>query len=209
MSEPSGQKRRSGSERPGDSWERRAADLANEVQRWLIRQSARNMRDELGDQVKKAFRGAPEPSAGDIWSTATTEPPGAADQPPECAWCPICRAARRMAQAQAGQGAATTAGAAAPKDAAAGLASAADVLAGAARDALAGLEAMLSYRPPDADAGAGADSQAGTPGSADAGGRSAARGTPPSPQGPGTPRNANGAASDLQKEHDHEPDHRS
>lgn len=178
MSEPKGRGR--GPERPGESWERRAADLANEVQRWLIKQSARNMRDELGDQVKKAFRGQGEPPPGDVWSTATTEPQDAADQPPECAWCPICRAARRMTQAQGGQGAATTPGAAAPKDAAAGLAGAADVLFGAARDALVGLDAILSYRPSEP----GADEAAAKPA-------------------------ADGAASDRQKEPDHEPDHRS
>ncbi len=180
MSDPNGQNRRTGGQgRPGDSWERRAADLANEVQRWLIRSSARNMRDELGDQVKKAFRGQGG-SAGDVWSTATTEPADAADQPPECAWCPICRAARRMAQAQgSGGGAAATPGAAAPRDAAAGLTGAADVLFGAARDALVGIDAILSYRPGDmsADRGSG---------------------------GP-----ANGVRTDPEKEPDHEPDHRS
>ena len=139
--------------RPGDSWEQRAADLANDVQRWLIRQSARNMRDELGDQVKKAFRGQGSPQ-GDVWSTATTEPPDWADQAPECAWCPICRAARRMAQAQGGTRTAATPAAAAPKDAASGLAGAADVLFGVARDALVGLDAILSYRPGDASSGA-------------------------------------------------------
>jgi hypothetical protein len=191
VSEPKG--RGGQSERPGESWERRAADLANEVQRWLIRQSARNMRDELGDQVKKAFRGPGRPPQGDVWSTATTEPPDAADQPPECAWCPICRAARRMAQAQGGSSAAATPGAAAPKDAAAALAGAADVVFGAARDAFVSLDSILSYRPGDTSAG-----NAGTTASASSGGRP-----------PGTPRSANGATSDRQKEPDHEPDHRS
>ena len=109
------------------------------------------MRDELRGQVKKTFRGQ-DSSKSDVWATATTEPPDAADQPPECAWCPICRAARRMAQAQAqggGRGAASPADAA-PKGAGPALAGAADVLVGAARDALVGLDAMLSYRPADA-----------------------------------------------------------
>jgi hypothetical protein len=190
----------------GGSWERRAADLANDVQRWLIKQSARNMRDELGDQVKKAFRGQGRSRQGDIWSTATTEPPDAADQPPECAWCPICRAARRMAQAQGVPSAATTPGAAAPKDAAAGLAGAADVLFGAARDALAGLDTILSYRPGDASA-----DKAGTTSSADPGERppGTPRSADPGERPPGTPRSANDATSDRPKEPDHEPDHRS
>jgi hypothetical protein len=121
------------------------------VQRWLIKSSARNMRDELGGQVKKAFR-VQDSNRADVWATATTEPPNAADQPPECAWCPICRAARRMAQAQAQGGSAGAANPAdaAPKGAGPGLAGAADVLVGAARDALGGLDAILSYRPADA-----------------------------------------------------------
>lgn len=120
-----------------DSWEQRAAGVANDVQRWLIRKSARNMRDELGGQVKKAFRGS-ERNAGDTWATATTEPPHAADEAPECAWCPVCRAARRLAQARSG---AETRGGG-PR-----ITDAADVMAGAVRDALAGIDSILSYRP--------------------------------------------------------------
>lgn len=142
------------------------------------------MRDELRGQVKKTFGGefrGQDNRRGDVWATATTEPPDAADQPPECAWCPICRAARRMAQAQAqggsgGRGAAAPADAA-PKGAGPAFAGAADVLVGAARDALVGLDAILSYRPADA----------------------------------ATTRGPNGASSDHENnkdEPDHEPDHR-
>jgi hypothetical protein len=127
MTEPSGR---------GDSWEQRAAGLASEIQRWLIRTSARNMRDELGDQVKKAFRRSGE-DAADAWATATTESPHAADEPPECAWCPLCRAARLIAHARTG---ADSRGG--PR-----LSDAADVVAGAMRDAFAGLDSILSYRP--------------------------------------------------------------
>jgi hypothetical protein len=106
------------------------------------------MRDELGGQVKKALRGQ-DSDKGDVWATATTEPPDAADQPPECLWCPICRAARRMAQTQVqgGSRAAATPADAAPNGAGPGLAGAANVLVGAARDALVGLDSILSYRP--------------------------------------------------------------
>ena len=121
----------------GDSWEQRTAGLASEIQRWLIRTSARSMRDELGGQVRKVLRG-PEPERGDTWATATTEPPNAADEAPECAWCPVCRAARRISQARSGQDARSG-----PK-----LTDAADVMAAAVRDALAGLDGILSYRPP-------------------------------------------------------------
>ena len=166
MSEPSSEnKARTGSGRSsggGQSggttdWERRAADMANEVQRWLIRQSARNMRDEFSDQMKKALRGPAPSQPEDIWATATTEPPDAASQPPECAWCPICRAARRMAQAQiSGQTGGSSKGAGSGPGAGgvgAGvgstLAGATDAIVGAARDALTGLDAILSYRPGD------------------------------------------------------------
>lgn len=142
MTEPSGGQRPAGGHQresgsSADSWEQRAAGMANEIQRWLIRKSARNMRDELEGQVKKAFRGS-ERKAGDSWATATTEPPHAADEAPECAWCPVCRAARRIAQARSG-----------PDSRGGGprISDAADVMAGAVRDALAGIDSILSYRP--------------------------------------------------------------
>lgn len=147
------------------------------------------MRDELRGQVKKTFRGQ-DSNRADAWATATTEPPDAADQPPECAWCPICRAARRMAQAQShgGSGGAATPADAAPKGAGPGLAGAADVLVGAARDALVGLDAILSYRPADPGPATG-------PGSSGPAASDSAEGT-------------DGAAADQRKEPDHEPDHR-
>jgi len=144
MTEPSSRREQgNGASRggaPGDSWERRAAELASGVQRWLIKASARNVRDELGDQMRRAFRGQ-QRDAGDVWATATTEPPGAADEPPECAWCPVCRAARRIAESRAESG-----GGGSP------LGDAADIVAGAVRDALAGIDSILSYRPGGASA---------------------------------------------------------
>lgn len=129
------------SDRPGggsrDSWERRAADVASEVQRWLIRRSARNMRDELGDQVRRAFRGA-EPGPADVWEAATTEPPPTGDEAPECAWCPVCRAARRISQTRPAAGPGSV------------LTDAADVMTAAIREVLAGVDSVLSYRPKDA-----------------------------------------------------------
>ncbi len=125
----------------GDSWERRAAGLAGDVQRWLIRKSAQNMRDELGDQVKKALRGPQHdkgPDKGDVWATATTERRHPVTEAPECAWCPVCRAARRVAEARAAGDA---------SGAAAQLSGLSDVVAGAVADVLAGLDSVLSYRP--------------------------------------------------------------
>jgi hypothetical protein len=111
--------------------------MAGEIQRWLIKASARNVRDELGGQVKKAFRGS-ERNTGDSWATATTEPPHAAEEAPECAWCPVCRAARRIAQSRSGSGS---------RGGGPRVSDAADVMAGAVRDALAGIDSILSYRP--------------------------------------------------------------
>lgn len=172
---PSGGQRGDGQRGDGQAesptpWERRVSELSGDFQRWLIKTSARNVRDDLGDQVKRAIRGS---RAGneDVWATATTEPPDALDQAPECAWCPICRAARRMAQAQAqaaAQASTRSATSSAAKPASGRSAGggaghrsergsgvpawygAADALAGAARDALSGLDAILAYRPPEA-----------------------------------------------------------
>jgi len=138
MTERSGGGSQRGPDAPGDSWEQRAAGVANDIQRWLIKTSAKNVRGELGGQVKKAFRGS-DRTGGDSWATATTEPPDAAQEAPECAWCPVCRAARRIAQSRSGgenRGG--------PK-----FSDAADVVAGAVREALANVDAILSYRPGD------------------------------------------------------------
>lgn len=74
---------------------RPGADVWNDVQRWFIRSSARNMRRELSGQVRKTFSGGRSDSS-DVWDTATTETPTPEGEAPECQWCPICRAARRM-----------------------------------------------------------------------------------------------------------------
>ena len=73
-----------------------AGDMLSGMQRWLIRSSARTMRRELEGQVRRTLGGGRAESK-DVWGTATTEPPGPTwTEAPECAWCPICRAARRM-----------------------------------------------------------------------------------------------------------------
>ena len=76
-----------------------SGDLIGDFQRWLLRSGARGMSRELADQVRTAI-GRNQPS-GDVWETATTEPqPGEA---PECAWCPLCRAARLVREAKPGR----------------------------------------------------------------------------------------------------------
>ena len=72
-------------------------DLIGDFQRWLLRAGARGMSRELADQVRTALGKTPQPS-GDVWETATHDPaPGEA---PECAWCPLCRAARIVREAK-------------------------------------------------------------------------------------------------------------
>jgi hypothetical protein len=75
-------------------------DLIGDFQRWLLRTGARGMSRQLTHQVRTALGRNQEPS-GDVWETATTEPlPGEA---PECAWCPLCRAARLVRDAKPGR----------------------------------------------------------------------------------------------------------
>jgi hypothetical protein len=106
-------------------------DPIADFQRWLMRTSARGLGSQLKDQARRTFGGGS--SRGDVWETATAEPvPGEA---PECAWCPVCRAARRL------------------RDSGPGLAShvagAGDALLSVAQDTLAAFEATLAARPPE------------------------------------------------------------
>ena len=66
-----------------------------------------------------------------MWETATTEPPG--DEPPECQWCPICRAARRYRDS----------GGTGTPDIGSQLAGVGDVLAGFTKDAFSLFEAAV------------------------------------------------------------------
>src|SRR5258708_33269235 len=74
------------------------------VQRWLIRSGSRSLRRELTGQFRRTLGGgSAEP--GDVWGTATTEPPpDESHEAPECAWCPVCRAARRIRESGPGLG---------------------------------------------------------------------------------------------------------
>jgi hypothetical protein len=114
---------------PGDP----VGDIAANVQRWLIRSGAENMRRGLGDQFRKAFGGG-RAAQDDVWNTATTEsPPEASDEAPECAWCPVCRTARKIRESGPGLGG--------------GLAGAGDAVAAAVQEALSAFDAFLSMRP--------------------------------------------------------------
>lgn len=83
------------------------SDLIGDLQRWLIRSGARSVRQDVGDQFRRMLSGGRGERGGskDIWDVATTEPPpGDPGEAPECAWCPVCRAARRIRESGPGFG---------------------------------------------------------------------------------------------------------
>jgi hypothetical protein len=71
------------------------SDPIGDVQRWLVRSGARTVTRGLTGQLRAAFGSSQHV---DVWESATTEPPEA----PECAWCPICRARRRLRESGPG-----------------------------------------------------------------------------------------------------------
>ena len=90
----SGQSRNNQSRSNGQSGggqSRRGSDPFADAQRWLMRAGARSMANQVADQVRRTI-GQERRDRGDVWDTATTEPPPG--ESPECQWCPICQAAR-------------------------------------------------------------------------------------------------------------------
>ena len=84
-----GQSRNNG--QPGGGQSRRGNDPLADFQRWLMRAGARSMANQVADQVRRTV-GQERRDRGDVWDTATNEPPPG--ESPECQWCPICQAAR-------------------------------------------------------------------------------------------------------------------
>jgi hypothetical protein len=69
-------------------------DPVGDLQRWLMRSGARGLSKDLTGQIRRVLgQDAPGGRSSDVWDTATTRP---ADEAPECAWCPFCRAARML-----------------------------------------------------------------------------------------------------------------
>jgi hypothetical protein len=178
-------------------------DVIGDFQRWLLRAGARGMSRELADQVRTAL-GKTQQQTGDVWKTATTEPaPGEA---PECAWCPLCRAARLVREAKPTRD---------TRVAAVG-----DALTTVVQDAVSVLEAALAAtsRSGAATNGKGTETGPGTRGFAAAGsaGAQAPPATPASTAGqaePGAggqaaPAAGEQAAPELPEESPHEPDDR-
>jgi hypothetical protein len=167
MSEQSGKSERSdrpprsgssGADRQqGDS----GTDLLGDLQRWLIRSSAKNVRRELEDQVRRTIGGQRQGRA-DVWDVATTEIPPEVGEAPECQWCPICRAARRMRDTRPGL--------------AGQLSGAGEAVATAVQDAISALDSLLT-RPGGRD-GAGAGGTGSASAGADSGVTRADAGSP-------------------------------
>ena len=109
-----------------------SGDPAADFQRWLMKAGARSMANQVADNVRRTLR-QPKRDSGDVWDTATTEQP--LDEPPECQWCPVCQAARRMRVS--GPGLSDR------------LASAGGVLASVVQDAFSAVEQVMKTPPPE------------------------------------------------------------
>ena len=120
------------STQPGSDRSDRNSDRSDPIgdfQRWLMKAGAKSLGREVAGRVKSTLGGGGGAKhAEDVWDTATTEQ--LTDEPPECQWCPICRAARRYRDS----GGTTTAGQ---------FAGVGDTLAGLTRDAFSLFDAAL------------------------------------------------------------------
>jgi hypothetical protein len=139
---------------------RSGQDPIGDFQRWLVRSGARSVSREVSDQIRSALGVGGGPA--DVWAKATVP---AADEAPECAWCPFCRAARALRES--GPGVSSQ------------MAAAGEAMGGLARDAMSVFESALAATGRAARAGAGqgqgasssvwADVTAADPGAADPG----------------------------------------
>ena len=100
------------------------SDPIGELQRWLVRSGARSVTRGLGDQVRTALGGSNN-THGDVWESATAD-----HEAPECQWCPICRARRRLRES--GPGLSST------------VAAAGDAVSVVLQDAMAAFEAAVT-----------------------------------------------------------------
>jgi hypothetical protein len=115
------------SEQPG-------SDPFGDFQRWLMKAGARSITRDVTDRVKSTMGGGRQKAYTDVWDEATTTDP--TDEPPECQWCPICRAARK-ARDSGGSSAGFSEQ----------VAGAADALAGLTRDAFSLFESAMRTPP--------------------------------------------------------------
>jgi hypothetical protein len=134
-----------------------------DFQRWLMRAGARSMANQVADNVRRSLgQQQKRRSSGDIWDTATNEMPP--DEPPECQWCPVCQAARRLRDSGPGLGAK--------------LADAGGVLASVVQDAFSAVDQIMKTQNPSSErASARPPAPASANGAGDADGAA--------PEGPG------------------------
>jgi hypothetical protein len=127
VSESQGDGQAGGQQRNGGQSNRgRGGDPVADFQRWLMKAGARSMANQVADQVKRTL-GQERRYGGDVWDTATNEPPP--NEPPECQWCPVCQAARAARTSGPGLGAT--------------IASAGGVLASVVQDAFSAFEQVM------------------------------------------------------------------
>jgi hypothetical protein len=131
-------------------------DPLGDLQRWLMRTGARSVTKDLTGQMRRAL-GQDQPKA-DVWDTATNRPV-AEDEAPECAWCPVCRAARRLRETRQGSSGSGLGSQ---------LAGAGDALASVVQEAYSAFESAMKTPP-----ASGGPSSSGRPGSGPAGTRPA------------------------------------
>jgi hypothetical protein len=115
---------------------RSGQDPIGDFQRWLVRSGARGVSREVSDQIRSMLGRGGKPA--DVWARATAPP---ADEAPECAWCPICRAARVLRES--GPGVSSQ------------VAAAGEAVGVLARDAVSVVESALAATGRAARAGAG------------------------------------------------------
>ena len=115
---------------------RSGQDPIGDFQRWLVRSGARSVSREVSDQIRSMLGVGGTPA--DVWAKATAPP---AHEAPECAWCPICRAARVLRESGPGVGSQ--------------MAAAGEAVGVLARDAVSVVESALAATGRAAKAGAG------------------------------------------------------
>ena len=76
---------------------RSGQDPIGDFQRWIVRSGARGLSREVSDQIRSVL--GRSGGNADVWARATAPP---ADEAPECAWCPLCRAARVLRESGPG-----------------------------------------------------------------------------------------------------------
>ena len=129
------------------------SDPIGDFQRWMMKAGAKSIGRDVAGRVRSTLGGGGGGAkSDDVWDTATTEE--LTDEPPECQWCPICRAARRYRDS-GGTGAGQFAGVG-------------DTLAGLTRDAFSLFDAALRQAQRPAPAPGSRPSAPGTPASAPA-----------------------------------------